>query len=108
MQTLSVVPRLFPLILSGEKTSTIRFRETRIESGPMRYLCDGDRTRSVIVQVTRCTDLPLSRVAAFLGREADWPKEIMLEGMREHYPDIEWDDVVQIVEHLPPAAKQPK
>ena len=50
----------------------------------------------------RCTDIPLSQAATFLGREADWPKEIMLEGMREHYPDIEWDDLVQIVEHLPP------
>ena len=26
----------------------------------------------------------------------------MLDGMREHYPDIQWDDLVQIVEHLTP------
>ena len=26
-----------------------------------------------------------------------------LAGMREHYPDIRWTDMVQIVEHLTPA-----
>lgn len=24
----------------------------------------------------------------------------MLTGMREHYPDIRWDDDVQVIEHL--------
>ncbi len=47
--------------------------------------------------------MPLSEAARFLGREAEWPKQIMLEGMREHYPDIRWEDEVQIIEHLPPA-----
>ena len=27
----------------------------------------------------------------------------MLSGMREHYPEIRWNDMVQIVEHLTPA-----
>jgi hypothetical protein len=27
----------------------------------------------------------------------------MLAGMREHYPEIQWDDIVQIIEHLTPA-----
>ena len=27
----------------------------------------------------------------------------MLAGMREHYPEIRWNDMVQIVEHLTPA-----
>ncbi len=27
----------------------------------------------------------------------------MLSGMREHYPAIEWDDEVVVVEHLSPA-----
>ena len=35
VQTLRVVGRLFPLILSGEKTSTIRWREHR-SFWPMR------------------------------------------------------------------------
>ena len=103
MQTLGVVPRLFPLIETGEKTSTIRWGETRIAPGYLRYVCDGNPAKTVIVWVTRCTDLPLSQAAAFVGREAEWPKEIMLTGMREHYPEIRWNDMVQIVEHLTPA-----
>lgn len=103
LQSLGIVPRLFPLVVSGEKRSTIRFRERRIVVGPMRYVCDGDASRTVTVEVVRCTDMPLCEAARFLGREADWPKATMLEGMREHYPDIGWDDPVQIIEHLAPA-----
>ena len=102
MQTLGVVVRLFPAILSGEKRSTIRFREIRMVPGFMRYVVDGDPTRTAVVFVTRCTDMPLSRAAAFVGREDDWPRDVMMAGMREHYPDIGWDDPVQVVEHLSP------
>ncbi|PCJ46779.1 MAG: hypothetical protein COA74_12815 [Gammaproteobacteria bacterium] len=41
MQKLDVAKRLFPLVLTGEKTSTIRFNEQRIHAGPMTYWCDG-------------------------------------------------------------------
>jgi hypothetical protein len=95
IQSLAVVARLFPLILSGEKTATIRFGEARIAPGPMRYVCAGDPDRTVIVEVVRCTDMPLSEAARFLGREAEWP--------REHYPEIEWGDIVQVIEHRAPA-----
>ena len=103
IQSLAVVARLFPLILSGEKTATIRFGEARIAPGPMRYVCTGDPDRTVIVEVVRCTDMPLSEAARFLGREAEWPREVMLEGMREHYPGIGWGDIVQMIEHRAPA-----
>jgi hypothetical protein len=102
MQSLGVIPRLFPLVESGAKTSTIRWREARIEPGYMRYVCDGDPARTAIVWVTRCTDMPLSSAAAAVGRAEEWPKEVMLAGMREHYPEIEWNDSVQVVEHLTP------
>jgi len=69
----------------------------------MTYVCDGDPSRVVVVLVTRCTDVPLSEAAAFLGNETEWPDAIMLEGMREHYPEIKLTDTVQIVEHLTPA-----
>lgn len=101
MQTLGVVGRLFPLIVSGEKTSTIRFRENRIVPGPMRYACDDDIDQSVIVNVVRCTDMPLAEVTAYLGKTAEWPDDVMLSGMREHYPDIEMTDIVQVIEHDP-------
>ena len=100
MQTLAVVRRLFPLILSGEKTSTIRFREPRIVPGPMRYVCD-DTGKTAVVNVVKSTEMPLAAVAAYLGKTAEWPDEVMLSGMREHYPRIELSDIVQVVEHEP-------
>ena len=103
MQQLGVVARLFPDIEAGRKLSTIRWRESRIVPGHMRYVCDGDPDRTAVVWVTRCTDMPLSQAAAYLGKAEEWPREIMLRGMREHYPRIQWADVVQIVEHLSPA-----
>lgn len=103
MQSLLVVARLFPLIESGEKRSTIRWREQRIEPGLMTYVCQGDVHKTALVHVTRCTDMPLREAAAFLGKQDEWPNAVMLEGMREHYPEIELASIVQIVEHLSPA-----
>ncbi len=99
IQTLGVVGRLFPMILRGEKTSTIRWREARIVPGLMRYLCDDDPDLSVVVNVLKCTDMSLASVADFLGMTEEWPDDVMVAGMREHYPDIELTDIVQVVEH---------
>lgn len=101
MQTLEIVGRLFPLILSGEKTSTIRFHESRIAPGPMRYVCGGDAGKSAVVNVVKCTDMPLASVAAYLGKTDEWPDDVVLSGMREHYPAIKLSDIVQVVEHEP-------
>jgi len=103
MRKLCVVDRLFPLIPSGEKTFTIRWKETRIEPGDMTYFCKGDPSKIATVRVTKCTHMPLSEAAAFVGKEEEWPDATLLEGMREHYPEIELTDIVQIVEHLTPA-----
>ncbi len=102
MQKLDVVNRLFPLLITGEKTSTIRFNEQRIHIGPMTYWCDGDSSKSVTVWVNRCTDMPLSNAAAYLNRVNEWPEDVMLKGMREFYPNIEISDIVQVIEHFNP------
>lgn len=102
MQSLKIADRLFPMVLSGEKTHTIRWRERRIHPGPMRYVCEGDRRKAAIVLVTRCTDIPLSQAATLVGKQDIWPDAVMLSGMREHYPGIELHDIVQVVEHLTP------
>ncbi len=103
MQSLHVVSRLFPHILSGAKTSTIRWRETPISLGPMRYVCDGAAEQAVVVNVVRCTDMPLSEVAVHLGMLNEWPDDVLLAGMREHYPNIKMSDIVQVIEHDPTA-----
>ncbi|MBZ8133616.1 ASCH domain-containing protein [Afifella sp. IM 167] len=100
MQSLDVVARLFPLILSGQKTSTIRWRERTVTPGPMMFLCEGDAGRSVVVDVHNCTHMPLSQAAAFLGRADEWPPDVMLEGMREHYPQIQLTSIVQVIEFV--------
>ena len=106
MQTLGVVGRLFPAILSGEKTSTIRWREPPISPGPLRLVHDDDPSQSVVVHVRRCTEMPLSAAASFVGKADEWPDDVMLRGMREHYPDIELSDLVQVVEYEPPSVER--
>ena len=102
MQSLRVVKRLFPQILSGTKTSTIRWREPPITLGPMQYICDSIPDQTVTVNVVRCTNMALSEAAAYLGMSDEWPDDVMLAGMREHYPDIRLTDIVQVIEHDPP------
>lgn len=80
---------------------TIRWRERRIVPGPMRYVCDGDTATTAVVDVVRCTDMPLASVAGYLGKSDIWPDAVMLAGMREHYPAIVLTDIVQVIEHAP-------
>lgn len=102
-QSLGVVGRLFPLIKSGEKTSTIRWREQHITPGLLRFFNDDDPSQSIEVVATRCTEMPLSEAAGFVGREDEWPDQIMLAGMREHYPEIELESIVEVIEFRLPA-----
>ena len=98
IQALAVVERLFPQILSGEKTSTIRWNERRIVPGTLKFICAGLPEKTVLVEVFRCTDMPLCDAAAFVGHAGDWPDDVMLDGMREHYPDIQLSSIVQVIE----------
>jgi hypothetical protein len=102
IQVLGVAERLFLHILSGEKTSTIRWQERHIVAGAMKFVSDGNPSQCVEVEVFRCSDMPLSEAASFVGKADEWPDEIMLEGMREHYPDIQLTSIVQVIEYKPP------
>ena len=103
IQSLAVVERIFPLIVSGDKTSTIRWRERHITLGPLMFFCKEDPSLTALVTVTRCTEIPLSDAAAFVGRSDEWPDKIMLAGMQEHYPDIALSSLVQVIEYIPPS-----
>lgn len=98
-QALGVVGRLFPQILSGEKTSTIRWRERHIAPGTLKFICDGCSNQTVEVEVFRCTDMPLFEAASFVGKADEWPDGIMLESMREHYSEIQLSSIVQVIEY---------
>jgi hypothetical protein len=105
-QVLGVVDRLFPQLLRGEKTSTIRWGEQHIRPGPLKFICEGDPAETVEVDVFRCTMMPLSEAASFVGMADEWPDQIMLAGMREHYPNIQLSSIVQVIEYTPPVTEQ--
>lgn len=108
MQHLDVVDRLLPLLLQGFKTSTIRWQEAPISLGALEYRCESNPKVKVRVWVVKVTHMPLSAAAAYLGRAAEWSPDIMLIGMRAHYPSIELSDMVQVIEHLTPEESKPK
>lgn len=102
MQTLYLARSLWAEAVRGEKRATIRWGERRISPGPMRYAREDDPSQTLTVLVTRVSDMPLRRVAEYLGRKADWPHPVLLAGMQAHYPEIGLDDEVQVIEHLTP------
>lgn len=104
LQSLKIVPRLLPDIRAGKKRHTIRWQEREIVAGPMLYVNAQNVFETVMVFVTHIEKMPLSEVAARLGKRAEWPDAELLEGMREHYPAIEMDSEVAVIHHLPPVA----
>jgi hypothetical protein len=108
MQQLTLVPRLVPDVRSGAKTSTIRWQEVDIVTGPLKLVNEQDAGDTVIVWVTKIETLRLSEVAVRLGKEAEWPDAVLLAGMREHYPAIRLSSEVQLITHLTPAETQQK
>lgn len=108
MQQLTLVSRLMPLVRRGEKTSTIRWQEGDIVTGPLRLVNQQDEADIEIVWVTRIDILRLNEVAAKLGKEVEWPDAVLLKGMREHYPAIRLSGEVQLITHLTPAETRQK
>jgi len=98
VQTLALADRLFPLLLSGEKTSTIRWREQPVVIGPLTFICVEEQSNTADVIVSRCTTMPLRDAPSFLNYGDEWSGDVMLNGMKEHYPDIELKSIVQVIE----------
>lgn len=67
-QNLEIVPRLLPDVRAGKKLHTIRWREREIVPGPMLYVNEQDAFDTVMVCVTYVEKMPLSDVAARLGK----------------------------------------
>lgn len=63
--------------------------------------CETAPRKAVTVFVTTRTDM-LWQALAFVGRRDEWPNDVVLAGMREHYPEIELTDIGQLVEYLTP------
>lgn len=95
-------PRLIPDVRSGKKQHTIRWGEEKIIPGPMQYVNADEDSDTLVVQVTQVKTMKLCSVARYLGWLEEWPDEVLLSGMREHYPDIRIDSEVAVIHHLVP------
>lgn len=102
MQSLKIVPRLLPEVRSGKKRHTIRWQERKIVPGPMRYVNAVNDSDTLVVWVTEIKTMPLSSVARYLNRSEEWPDQVLLRGMQEHYSDISLDSEVDVIHHLAP------
>lgn len=102
MQSLMIVPRLLPEVRAGHKLHTIRWREPEIVPGIMLYVNTQDASDTVQVVVTCVETMKLSDVADRMGKSQEWPDQVLLQGMREHYPAIVMDSEVEVIYHLPP------
>jgi len=67
LQTLKIVQRLLPEVLAGIKLHTIRWQETGILPGAMRYVNTMDASDTVLVQVTHVEYMRLSEVYLLPG-----------------------------------------
>ena len=102
MQSLMIVPRLLPEVRAGLKLHTISWQEPEILPGPMLYVNLQDAADTVLVVVTHVETMRLFDVASRMGKSAEWPDRVLLQGMREHYPAIVMDSEVMVIYHLPP------
>ncbi|MCT4706584.1 hypothetical protein MUA04_24825 [Enterobacteriaceae bacterium H11S18] len=107
MQSLEIVPRLLPEVRSGSKRHTIRWRERSIVPGLMRYVNAEDASDTLSVWVTKVETMPLDAVANYLGKTTEWPDAVLLQGMREHYPEIQLQSEVEVIHHLAPGDTPP-
>ncbi|MDF0733033.1 ASCH domain-containing protein [Pseudomonas entomophila] len=106
MQSLEIVPRLLPEVRSGRKQHTIRWRERNVVPGPMLYVNSENSCDTLVVWVTQVETMPLRSVARYLNRTGEWPDPVLLEGMREHYPEINLDSEVEVIHHFTPGSRQ--
>ena len=102
MQSLPIVPRLMTDVRTGAKRHTIRWQERTISPGLMRYVSTEDPNSTATVRVSAVVTMPLSSVACYLGKSDEWPDAVLLEGRREHYPDIQLDSRVEVIHHSAP------
>jgi hypothetical protein len=100
MQMLELVDRRFPALLSGRKTSTIRWNEGVIKPGFLLYVSCSGKERA-IVWVNEVNRIPLRDIGKKIGYDAHHKDENhTLELMRLHYPAITLDTEIDLIEHL--------
>jgi hypothetical protein len=98
LQKLELVDRLFPALFTGEKVSTLRWREGEVAEGYLLYCASNNPKWKALVWVTGTEKKPLRAFASFCNQTPDE----LLAAMRTHYPEITLEDDVLLVHHLTP------
>ncbi|MBY4890687.1 ASCH domain-containing protein [Pantoea sp. DY-15] len=87
-------------VRSGLKSHTIRWHDKEIIPGPMLQVNASDSSWTVLVIVTEVKEMSLSSVATYLGKQSEWTEDVLLLGMREHYPENELNFMVGTIHHI--------
>ena len=88
-------------------SGAVRFLKGRSRAKCLAYRgsCAAKNRRSLWkrkVVVTCVETMKFSDVADRMGKAKEWPDDVLLQGMREHYPAIELESEVVVIHHLPP------
>lgn len=99
LQRLELADELFPDLMSGKKTDTLRWNEGTFELGYLEFYSKKDISRRATVLVTGIRKGTLSSFARHYGQSV----ELLLLRMQKHYPDITLNDGVTLVEFMSPS-----
>lgn len=98
IQTLMLAEDLFPALVTGQKTVTIRTGDRDIKLGKLRFASTEGRI-PVDVDVYRVTKTYMCELSDDLAqRDGAANATEMFEAMKRFYPNINWDSVITIVE----------
>lgn len=93
MQSLELADSLFPAVLDGSKTKTLRWNEPVPECGPLLFYSFDNPDMNAVVTVTSVENVMFDCAEAEYGMT---PSELY-QSMLKHYPDIPLDAEMQIV-----------
>ena len=100
-QWLHLVERRWPALVNGEKTSTFRLNEGFIHKGFLVYKDCPKEQWAEVVYVTHMYYVPLRQALEIDGFDEHTPDmETALMQMKVHYPDITYDTLILLAQHL--------
>lgn len=99
LQRLELADDLFPDVISGKKTDTLRWNEGDIELGYLEFYSESNIGKRATVLVTGLRKGTLESFAKHYRTTID----LLVLSMKKHYPDIKATDKVTLVEFMSPA-----
>lgn len=99
LQRLELADDLFPDLMSGKKTDTLRWNEGDIELGYLEFYSAGNIGKRATVLVTGIRKGTLESFAKHYSMTAD----ALVTKMKKHYPDITASDKMTLIEFMSPS-----